>query len=141
MVIHKTNVIFVDFHAEATSEKKAMGMFLDGRVSGVFGTHTHVQTADETILPSGTGFLTDLGCCGAVNSVIGFQFEGVLKRILVHHKFGRFEVEKRGPMSFCGVWVEVDTQTGKTLKIERIHVIDHELSEMFAKNEPTNKTS
>ncbi len=131
---HKTNMIFIDFHGEATSEKKAMGLFLDGKVSGVCGTHTHVQTADETIFPGGTSFITDLGACGAVNSVIGFQFEGVIKRLLIHHKFGKFSVEKDGPMEISGLCVHVDPETGRSVKVERIHVIDNELSKLFAKN-------
>jgi 2',3'-cyclic-nucleotide 2'-phosphodiesterase len=130
-VRHRTNIIFVDFHAEATSEKKAMGFFLDGKISGIYGTHTHVQTADEQVLPLGTSYITDLGCCGALNSVIGMQYEGALKKFMVHHKFGKFVVEHRGPMVFCGVLVEVDTETGKTVKIERIRIIDNEISQNF----------
>ena len=76
----RTNIIIVDFHAEATSEKVAMGYFLDGKVSVVFGTHTHVQTADDTILPGGTGYITDLGMCGPVHSVLGVEKNTVIKR-------------------------------------------------------------
>lgn len=128
---HKTNIIFVDFHGEATSEKRAMSLFLDGKISGIYGTHTHVQTADEQIMPLGTSFLTDLGCCGALNSVIGMQHEGALKRFMIHPKFGKFVVEHRGPMVFCGVFVEVDVDSGKTIHIERIRIIDHEISKNF----------
>jgi len=128
LVRNKTNIIFLDFHAEATSEKRAMGMYLDGKVSAVYGTHTHVQTADEMIMPGGTGYLTDLGCCGAVNSVIGMEYEGALRRLMIHHKFGRFVVEERGSMMFCGMWVEVDASTGFTTKIERVRVIDDEIA-------------
>ncbi|MFH0898630.1 MAG: TIGR00282 family metallophosphoesterase [bacterium] len=131
---HKTNIIFIDFHAEATSEKKAMGLFLDGKVSGVYGTHTHVQTTDETILPGGTSFITDLGNCGAVNSVIGFEFEGVIRRLTIHHKFGKFVVEKNGPMEVSGLYVEVDAKTGKSVKVERIRVIDNDLAKLFLKD-------
>ena len=134
---HKTNIIFVDFHGEATSEKNAMGLFLDGRVSGVYGTHTHVQTADHTIFPGGTSYVTDLGSCGAMNSVIGFQFEGVINRFMIHHKFGKFVVEKKGPMVFSGVLVDVDTQTGKAVKIEPIRIVDKEISELFKTSEPS----
>ena len=131
---HKTNIIFVDFHAEATSEKRAMAFFLDGKISGIYGTHTHVQTADEQILPLGTSFITDLGCCGALNSVIGMQYESAIKKFVVHQKFGKFVVEHRGPMVFCGVCVEVDKESGKTTKIERIRIIDHEISQGFEDN-------
>ncbi len=124
----KTNIIFVDFHAEATSEKRAMGMFLDGKVSGVFGTHTHVQTADEHIQPLGTAYVTDLGSCGALNSVIGMQYEQVMQRFLYHPFMGKFVVEARGPITMCGVWIEVDVQTGKALKIERVYIADETIS-------------
>ncbi len=124
---YKTPMVFVDFHAEATSEKKIMGLHLDGKISGIYGTHTHVQTADEMILPKGTSFITDLGCCGALNSVIGMQFESAFKKMVVHHKFGRFAVDTQGPFVLSGVCVEVDTATGKTVNIERIRVIDRDL--------------
>lgn len=124
MLREKTNIIFVDFHGEATSEKRAMGMFLDGKVSGVFGTHTHVQTADEMIMPKGTSYLTDLGCCGALHSVIGFQFETVIPRFLYHPRASKMQVEDRGPLVLSGVIVDVDTRTGKALAIERIRLID-----------------
>ena len=124
---HKTPMVFVDFHAEATSEKKIMAMHLDGRISGIYGTHTHVQTADEMIMPKGTSFITDLGCCGALNSVIGMQYETAFKKMTIHNKVGRFAVETTGPFVFSGVVVDVDTATGKSVKIERIRVIDQEL--------------
>jgi len=127
----RTKIIFVDFHAEATSEKRAMGLFLDGRVSGVYGTHTHIQTADEQILPQGTSYLTDLGYCGALNSVIGVQQDVVIQRFLLHPKIGRFTVDTRGPFVLSGIWVDVDTVTGKALKIERIRVIDDEITTML----------
>jgi 2',3'-cyclic-nucleotide 2'-phosphodiesterase len=120
----KTNLVFVDFHAEATSEKSAMGLFLDGKVSGVLGTHTHVQTADERVLPQGTAFITDLGCCGALNSIIGFDKDLALPRFITHLQMGKFVVEIKGPVALCGAWVEVDAQTGKALKIERVSVVD-----------------
>ncbi len=123
----KTDIILVDFHGEATSEKKTMGMFLDGRVSGVWGTHTHVQTADEMILPGGTSFITDVGSCGALYSVIGFEFKQVLQRFLIHHKFGKFIVEENGPMVLSGMIIEVDAETGKTVRVERIRVVDHDI--------------
>ncbi len=124
MLKSRTNIIFVDFHAEATSEKRAMGMFLDGRVSGVYGTHTHIQTADEQIMPQGTSYITDLGLCGALNSVIGFQFEAVIQRFLYHPKASKMLVEARGPLVLSGVMVDIDPETGRALAIERIRVID-----------------
>jgi 2',3'-cyclic-nucleotide 2'-phosphodiesterase len=125
----RTNIILVDFHAEATSEKNAMGMFLDGRSSCVYGTHTHVQTADEHILPQGTGFITDIGSCGALYSVIGMQKEAVLNRFLYHPRMGRFEVETTGPIVLSGIWFEVDVDSGNTVKIERIRIIDETISQ------------
>jgi metallophosphoesterase (TIGR00282 family) len=120
----RTNIILVDFHAEATAEKRVMATFLDGRVSALWGTHTHVQTADEGILPKGTGYITDLGSCCALNSVIGFQQDQILNRFLYHAHMGKFVVETEGPMVLCGVWVEIDTETGMTTKIERVRVVD-----------------
>ena len=123
----KTNIIFVDFHAEATSEKHILAYFLDGKVSGIFGTHTHVQTADERILAGGSGYITDLGFCGAVNSAIGMKADTVLQRFLTQMPT-RFSVEDNPPFQISGVWVEVDIKSGKTLKIERINVVDEEFS-------------
>lgn len=123
----RTNIVFVDFHAEATSEKKSLGLYLDGKVSGVFGTHTHVQTSDAQILPKGTGYVTDLGCCGAVNSVIGMETDGVLKKFLYFQKMGKFEVELTGPFELNGAVISVDAETGKALSIEGIRIIDDEL--------------
>jgi hypothetical protein len=124
----KTNLIFLDFHAEATSEKCLMGHYLDGRVSGVFGTHTHVQTADEQILPKGTAYITDLGFCGAMHSIIGMQYEGILKRFLYHHRMGKMYVELRGPIILNGVVVEIGVVDGMAVSIERIKIIDTELA-------------
>lgn len=114
----ETPVIFLDFHAEATSEKIAMGRWMDGKVSAVIGTHTHVQTADETIFPGGTAFLCDAGMCGPVESVIGSRVEPVLQRFLTSMPT-RFLVA-HGPVHVCGACVEVDTATGKALRITRI---------------------
>src|SRR5216117_2254083 len=112
-------VIFVDMHAEATSEKVAMGWYLDGRVSVVVGTHTHVPTADETILPKGTAFLTDVGMAGPFYSVIGVVKEDVIHRFLtsIPSSFESASQDAR----LNGVFVEVDSQTGKAKHIERIH--------------------
>ncbi|MFN8659398.1 MAG: TIGR00282 family metallophosphoesterase [Candidatus Obscuribacterales bacterium] len=114
----ETKIIFVDFHAEATAEKAAMGAYLDGRVSAVVGTHTHVQTADERILPKGTAFLTDAGCCATANSIIGMSFEGVKRRI-IEQLPSRFEVAE-GPANATGCIVTVNTETGKATAIERV---------------------
>lgn len=113
-----TPVILVDFHAEATSEKAAMGWFLDGRVSAVVGTHTHVQTADEQILPGGTAYVTDVGMCGPWQSVIGMDTELVLERFRTQLPV-RLEVA-RGPAVLGAVLVEVDPGSGRALRIQRI---------------------
>jgi len=110
-------VIVLDFHAETTSEKIAMGRLLDGKVSLVVGTHTHVQTADETIFPGGTGYLTDAGMCGAEESVLGRCIESVVWRF----KSGmptRFPIAK-GPVKLCGVVIDADIATGRCVSIER----------------------
>ena len=114
----ETPVIFLDFHAEATSEKIAMGRFLDGRVSAVVGTHTHVQTADETIFPGGTAYLTDAGMCGPVESVIGSEIQPVLRRFLTSMPT-RFTVAS-GAVLLCGAVVEVNPATGQALSIRRL---------------------
>jgi len=123
----KTNIIFVDFHAEATSEKMALAFFLDGRVSGVVGTHTHVQTADERILPGGTGYITDLGMAGSFNSMLGMKKEGIIDTFLTTLPT-KFVPDFSLPLVLSGVWMEVDTQTGKTVKIQRVMILDEELS-------------
>ena len=114
----ETKVVLVDMHAEATSEKVAMGWHLDGQCSVVVGTHTHVQTADEWLLPEGTAYITDVGMCGPSHSVIGTDIEPVLKRFRTSLPQS-FNVAK-GPMQFCAVLVDVDDETGKALRIERV---------------------
>jgi metallophosphoesterase (TIGR00282 family) len=104
----ETQNIVVDFHAEATSEKIAMGLYLDGLVSAVIGTHTHVQTADEKILSKGTAYITDTGMVGAKNSVIGVDSDIVIKRFLTSIPI-RFEPTKTGPGIFCGVIIEINS--------------------------------
>lgn len=123
----KTNIIFVDFHAEATAEKQGLALYLDGRVSGVYGTHTHVQTADEVIFPGGTSYISDLGFSGAVYSMLGMNKDAGLHRMLTQ-MHARFVVETKGPMAMTGVCVEVDTATGKTLSIERIRIFDEDIA-------------
>jgi metallophosphoesterase (TIGR00282 family) len=116
----ETPIIVVDLHAEATSEKMAMGWYLDGRVSAVLGTHTHVQTADERILPNGTAFMCDVGMTGPFDSVIGIQKELALKRFLTQLPV-RFSVAK-DDVFLNAVLVDVDTETGCALAIERLQV-------------------
>jgi 2',3'-cyclic-nucleotide 2'-phosphodiesterase len=115
-----TPIIFVDFHAEATSEKASLGWYLDGRVSAVIGTHTHVQTADERILPSGTAYITDAGMTGAFDSVIGIRKEEAINKFLTQLPV-KFEVAK-GNLRLNGVLVQVDEASGLALGIERVNV-------------------
>lgn len=121
---HETKMIVVDFHAEATSEKVAMGWHLNGRVSAVFGTHTHIQTADERVLPKGTAFITDVGMTGPRNSIIGMKTEIVLDKFLSGLP-RRFEVAG-GVGQLNGALVEMAPDTGKALSIERIQVLEGE---------------
>lgn len=114
-------IIIVDFHAEATSEKMAMGCYLDGRVSAVFGTHTHVGTIDTQILPQGTAYVTDLGMTGPINSVIGDDSEAVLRRFLTGMPH-QLSVGKGRPI-ISAVMVEVAEDSGCAVRIERIHRI------------------
>lgn len=118
----RAKTIFVDFHAEATSEKIAMGRYLDGRVTGVFGTHTHVQTSDETLLPNGTAYLTDLGMTGPKDSVIGREVEPVLQKFVTGMP-QKFDVSKKDP-ALEGVLLDVDLATGRARSIERIRARD-----------------
>jgi metallophosphoesterase (TIGR00282 family) len=114
------SIILVDFHAEATSEKLALAYYLDGRVSAVIGTHTHIQTADERILPSGTAYLTDVGMTGPFDSIIGVKKEQVINRFLSGLP-ARFEVAHDRPC-LDAVLVDVDEATGRALSVERHHV-------------------
>jgi metallophosphoesterase (TIGR00282 family) len=114
--------VIVDMHAEATSEKMAMGWYLDGDVSGVFGTHTHVQTADERILPKGTAYLTEVGMVGPIDSVIGVTKEIAIEKFLTQMP-RRFEVAP-GPCVFSAVLFDVDTTVGKAVSIERLRIQD-----------------
>ncbi len=114
----KYDVSILDFHAETTSEKIAMGWYLDGRVSAIFGTHTHVQTADARVLPKGTGYITDVGMCGSMNGVLGVKTECILHKFTVHTPC-RFE-EATGDEKLHGAVFEVDSQTGKCRSVEAI---------------------
>jgi len=115
-----TNVILVDFHAEATSEKHAMAYYLDGRVSAVWGTHTHVQTSDCRVFPGGLGYITDLGMTGACDSIIGMKPDQPISRFLGNPP-GRFE-PANGPAKIEGAIFEIDTQTGKCVNVEAIRI-------------------
>jgi metallophosphoesterase (TIGR00282 family) len=117
-----TPVILVDFHAEATSEKQALGWHLDGKVSAVVGTHTHVATADECILPRGTAYITDVGMVGGYRSVIGIRPEQAVARFLTGRP-QRFEPEKEGSV-FSSVFIEVETATGRALSVRRETIIE-----------------
>lgn len=114
----RTPYIIVDFHAEATSEKEAMGWYLDGRVSAVIGTHTHVQTADERILPDGTGYITDVGMTGPYDGILGMNKEAVLYRFLTSMP-ARFEVDT-GRAQLNGVVIHMNRTTGQAEKMSRI---------------------
>lgn len=116
----ETNIVIVDLHAEATSEKIALGWYLDGKVSAVIGSHTHVQTADEGILPHGSAYITDAGMTGAHDSVIGINKEDALARFLLQIP-RRFTPAKKD-IKFCGGLVKIDLETGKALSIERIKI-------------------
>ena len=112
--------IFVDFHAETTSEKRSMGFYLDGRVSAVIGTHTHVQTADEEILPGGTAYLTDAGMCGPINSVLGVKPELTIKKFRTGMPV-KFE-NPDGECKIEGCIIEINEKTGKAVGIERVQI-------------------
>ena len=112
--------VLLDFHAEATSEKICMGLYLDGRVSAVIGTHTHIQTADERLLPGGTAYITDAGMCGVFDSALGLAPEPAIRRFRTGLPT-RFESMK-GPVRLSGVLLEVDGKTGKAVSIKRVNV-------------------
>ena len=114
----ETPIIFVDVHGETTSEKIAMGRFLDGRVSAVCGTHTHTQTADDQVFPGGTAYLTDAGMCGPAESCLGREIEPIIQRFLTGRPI-MFPVA-RGPVRLCGALIEIDETTGRAHRIERI---------------------
>ena len=115
----ETPVIFVDAHAETTSEKIAIGRFLDGRVSAVIGTHTHVQTADEQVFPGGTAFLCDAGMCGPAESILGRAIDPIVNRFISNLP-AAFPVAK-GAVRLCGAFVQIDENTGRALSITRIN--------------------
>lgn len=114
----RAKVVMVDFHAETTSEKQAMGFYLDGRVSAVFGTHTHVPTADDRILPQGTAFITDVGMTGPYEGVIGFRHEKVLRKFALQTNVP-LDVARRD-LRLAGALVDIDVATGRAVALERL---------------------
>jgi len=121
----EAKVVLIDFHAEATSEKVAFGWYMDGRVTAVLGTHTHIPTADEKVLPKGTAYITDIGMTGPYESVIGVQKELALHRFLTGMP-ARFEPAKGDPR-LCAVIIECDSDTGRANSIERLMLAPREL--------------
>lgn len=111
--------IVVDFHAETTSEKNALGLYADGRISALVGTHTHVPTADERILPKGTGYITDLGMTGIENSVIGVNYDSAVGGYLTQMP-QKFDIAESGEVVFNALHITIDTETGKTIALARI---------------------
>jgi len=118
----QTPVSLFDFHAEATSEKNAFGYYVDGRASVVVGTHTHIQTADERLLPGGTAYITDAGMVGPQESVLGMDPQGSVQKFVTQLPC-RFEVAE-GPVVICGIVADVDADTGRASHIERVHIRD-----------------
>lgn len=116
-----SRIILVDFHAETTSEKLAMGYYLDGKVSAVFGTHTHVQTSDDRVLEKGTGYITDVGMTGPLNSVLGVKPEISIEKFKTHMPV-RFEL-KKGPCKMECIIFDIDDKTGKAISSERLRII------------------
>ena len=117
----RADFVLVDIHAEATSEKMAMGHFADGRATLVVGSHSHVPTADAQILPGGTAYQTDAGMCGDYNSVIGMEKEEPLRRFTTKIAGGRFQ-PANGEATLCGVYVESDERTGKAVRIAPLRI-------------------
>ncbi|MDY6856792.1 MAG: TIGR00282 family metallophosphoesterase [Thermodesulfobacteriota bacterium] len=114
----KTNVIVIDIHAEATSEKMALGWFFDGKVSAIIGTHTHIQTADERVLPEGTAYITDVGMTGAMDSVIGMNKDIIIERFFTQRPH-KFKVAKRD-IQLNAVIIDINPKTGKSNSIQRL---------------------
>ncbi len=122
-VSKETSCIFVDFHAETTSEKQAMGWYLDGRVSAVVGTHTHVQTNDARILPKGTAYLTDVGMTGAYDSILGVERDIIIDKFLSQLPV-RHEIPEQGRKLLSGCFLEIDSSNGQAIRIENIVIND-----------------
>lgn len=120
-IVNRADIKILDFHAEATSEKVAMGWFLDGRITAMFGTHTHIQTGDERILPKGTGYITDVGMTGPLNSVLGVKKEIIIKKFITNLP-GKFEVEEDSGQ-FNGVILEID-ENNIANSIKRLNLVE-----------------
>ncbi len=120
--VAKCQIKFIDFHAEATSEKRGLGFYVDGRVSGIWGTHTHVPTADAQILPKGTAYITDVGMNGAYNSIIGMDPKAPMKQFLTQLR-AKMEPPEEGPIEINAVLMDVDPSTGKAIGIAHIRRI------------------
>ncbi|MCF8412113.1 MAG: TIGR00282 family metallophosphoesterase [Melioribacteraceae bacterium] len=123
-LLEETKVIFVDFHAEATAEKLALGNFLDGKVSVLVGTHTHIQTADERIFPKGTAYITDVGMTGPYDSIIGMKTDAAINRFL--YATPQKYQTATDQVHLCGIFAQVDTETGNALSIERLLIPEFE---------------
>ena len=119
----RAHIIIVDFHAEATSEKQALGNHFDGRLSAVIGTHTHVQTADERIMPGGTAYITDVGMAGAINALLGMEAKPIIQRFISQMPV-KFSVEMMPPYMLGAVIIEADTVTGHAVSIKRLLITD-----------------
>lgn len=135
----ETNLIVVDFHAEATAEKIAFGHYLDGRVSAVFGTHTHVPTADHRVLPNGTGFVTDIGCTGPENSVIGMDSQTAQQRFLLQTP-QKYQLAA-GPIALSGLVLEIDSKSGNTTSLKHVSLVEGELEQPIPTAEETFETT
>jgi metallophosphoesterase (TIGR00282 family) len=120
----KARIIIVDFHAEATSEKQAFATCFDGRVTAIIGTHTHVQTADERVMPGGTAYITDVGMAGAVNSLLGMEAKPIIQRFLTQMPV-KFSVEMAPPYMLGAVVIEADASTGAAVSIKRLMITDN----------------
>jgi metallophosphoesterase (TIGR00282 family) len=117
-VRQEARIVLIDFHAEEPEEKEALGLYLDGEASAVFGTHTHVATADERILPGGTAYITDIGMVGAADSVIGFPADTAVQRVVTQMSIKNEASD--APACICGIALEIDAESGRALKIERV---------------------
>ena len=138
-VKNDTKVIIIDFHAEATAEKMALVNFLDGKVSCVIGTHTHIQTADERILPNGTGYITDVGMTGPYDSVIGMKTQAAINRFL-YQTPQKYETAKE-EIHLSAVFIKIDVNSGKTTSIERIFFPEFEKSKNYQNVEASSSPS
>ncbi len=136
---NETKIIIIDFHAEATAEKIAFAHFLDGKVSCVIGTHTHIQTSDERILPNGTGYITDVGMTGPYDSVIGMKSQAAINRFL-YQTPQKYETAK-DEVHLSAVFIKIETESGKTVSIERIFFPEFEKSKKYSNVEASSPST